>query len=89
MKTISEQLIEWILAKKRELLVFIFGPAGIGKTALCHYIIGVVIEALKDMLMKDREWIPISYNGLDDKWERAIGKLGARAEQLSGEAGHA
>jgi len=51
-------------------LVFIFGPAGIGKTALCHYIIGVVIEALKDMLMKDREWIPISYNGLDDKWER-------------------
>lgn len=26
---------------------------------------------------------------LDDKWERAIGKLGARAEQLSGEAGHA
>jgi putative transcriptional regulator len=26
---------------------------------------------------------------LDDKWERAIGKLGARSEHLSGEAGHA
>ena len=26
---------------------------------------------------------------LDDKWERAIGKLGARIEQLSGDAGHA
>jgi putative transcriptional regulator len=26
---------------------------------------------------------------LDDKWERAIGKLGVRSEHLSGEAGHA
>src|SRR4029077_2724759 len=26
---------------------------------------------------------------LDDKWERALGKPGARAEQLSAEAGHA
>ncbi len=26
---------------------------------------------------------------LDDKWERAIGKLGVRIEQLSGDAGHA
>jgi putative transcriptional regulator len=26
---------------------------------------------------------------LDDKWERAIGKIGVRVDQLSGEAGHA
>ena len=26
---------------------------------------------------------------LDDKWERAIGKIGVRVDRLSGEAGHA
>ena len=44
----------------------------------------------KDVFVKAYRRVLDQYDErLDDKWERAIGKLGARAEQLSGEAGHA
>ena len=56
--------------KKRERLVFVFGPSGVGKSALRKLLAMIYLREHIEQLNEDREWIPLTQNELDQKSER-------------------
>lgn len=70
MESATNALLSLLQSNMRELLVFLIGPSGVGKTALCLFILKSLLEEYAEELKIDKEWLPYIYSELEDTSER-------------------